>query len=248
MWVAAQLIAALQAAAARGQPFDVAILDQQMPGISGADLARRIRAMPDVGPTKLILPGSVGRPNLRNEARKVGIDAFVTKPLSRLALIAAICQIFEIAGAVPAADRQSGMPERTPAAGKSLRVLVAEDNKINQMIVREVIEGIGHQVSVAANGHEAVATALAGDYDLILMDLQMPGMGGVEATAAIRQTGGRRGQIPIIACTAHAMPEVRAEILAAGMQDLVTKPINPQELAATIRLWTGGRDSRADSI
>jgi CheY-like chemotaxis protein len=235
-------IGALQAAADRGMPFDVAILDQQMPEVSGTDLARQIRAMPDLGATKLILASSVGLPNPSDEARQVGIDAFITKPLSRATLIAALCQVLDITGPAPVAHHRCWMPERAPSATKPLRVLVVEDNEINQAIVTAVLEGMGHQVSLAMDGHGAVAAALSGDYDLILMDLQMPGMGGIEATVAIRQASGRRGRIPIIALTAHAMPEVRAEILAAGMQDLVTKPIDPQALAAVIRQWSDGHD------
>jgi two-component system sensor histidine kinase/response regulator len=100
----------------------------------------------------------------------------------------------------------------------------------------------GAPLSLAADGHEAATAALSGDYDLILMDLQMPEMGGAEATAVIRQAGGGRGQVPIIALTAHAMTEVREEILAPGMQDLVTKPTDPRESAAVIQQWSDGRD------
>jgi signal transduction histidine kinase/ActR/RegA family two-component response regulator len=128
---------------------------------------------------------------------------------------------------------------------KKLRILVAEDNQINQMIITALLEKLGHAVMIAPNGREALTAALDGDYDLILMDLQMPHMGGAEATALIRRLGGSRSEVPIIALTAHAMKEVRTEILAAGMQDLVTKPIDPEALAAAISRWSPGYGSSA---
>jgi signal transduction histidine kinase/FixJ family two-component response regulator len=140
-------------------------------------------------------------------------------------------------------ERQASAIDERPI--KKLRILVAEDNQINQMIITAMLEKLGHAVAIAQNGHEALIAALDGDFDLILMDLQMPRMGGAEATAGIRSSGGSQSKVPIIALTAHAMKEVRTEILAAGMQDLVTKPIDPEALAAAILRWSPGEGSSA---
>jgi signal transduction histidine kinase/CheY-like chemotaxis protein len=232
----------LDAAAERGTPFDVAIVDRQMPTATGSGLAEQIHAMPGLSTTKLILATSVGVQDVSDEVRWGGFDAFVAKPLHRATLVATLCQVLDIAEETSAVDGPGWMPEPISPAARPLHILVAEDNEINQVIVAEVLAGMGHQVSLVADGREAAAAALSRDFDLILMDLQMPGMGGVEATAAIRHHGGRRGRIPVIALTAHAMTEVREEILAAGMQDMVTKPIDPGDLATVIQRWSGGRD------
>jgi len=118
-----------------------------------------------------------------------------------------------------------------------LRILVVEDNEINQEIILAMIDQLGHRTVVVENGVEAIAAAADNDFDLILMDLQMPKMGGMEAVERIRRVGGQRSEVPIVAVTALAMPNVRSEILAAGMQDLVTKPIDPTALAAAIDHW-----------
>jgi two-component system sensor histidine kinase/response regulator len=238
----------LLAAADRGMPFDVAILDQQMPGIDGVELARRIRAQPGLAQTKLILATSVGLPNPSDEARHVGFDAFLAKPLTRAALTAALRQVLDATGPVPTGKRAQWTPSPNRATSAGLRILVAEDNEINQLVVMTMLDKMGHQAVLAENGYEAVDAALADDFDLILMDLQMPGMGGVEAAAGIHRAGGHRGAVPIIALTAHAMPEVRAQITAAGMQDLVTKPIDPRELSAAIARWTSPRDTDGEPV
>src|SRR5580658_942553 len=237
-----RFLEALQAAADLGRPFEVAILDQQMPEISGIDLAREIRMRPGMAATKLILATSVGLPNPSDAARRVGFSAFVAKPLSRATLIAALCRVLAIGGAGPPADSTRWTSGTAETTSRRLRILVAEDNKINQLIIMAMIEKLGHWAVIAENGEDAVAAARAGAFDLVLMDLQMPVMGGVEATAGIRRAGGVWSEIPIIALTAHAMTEVRAEILAVGMQDLVTKPIDPRELGAAIERWSSGCD------
>jgi signal transduction histidine kinase/DNA-binding response OmpR family regulator len=236
-------IEALQSAAGRGKPFDAAIIDRQMPGVDSIELARQTVAMRELGSTKLVLASSVGLPNPDDDAGPVGFDAFVTKPLRQAALVAALCDVLAIA---PEPEVSSKRPARAPLPSAApLRILVAEDNRINQMLIRALLKGMGHQATMTVDGNEAVEAALTGDYDLILMDLQMPGMGGVEATVEIRRAGGRSGRVPIIAVTAHAMAEVRKEVLASGMQDLITKPIDVKELAAAIVRWSDIGAARA---
>ncbi|MEA2755024.1 MAG: hypothetical protein QOJ54_1313 [Aliidongia sp.] len=232
------LMEALQAAADMGKPFDAAILDQRMPRITGVELARKIRGRPRLAMTKLLLAVTVGQPDLSPESWWGCFDAFVAKPVSKAGLIHSLGRVLDIAGAALSdeGERQTSGPGRAP--GDGLRILVAEDNKINQVVITAMVEQLGHRVLVAENGFEATTAALEEDFDLILMDLQMPRMGGMEAAEVIRRAGGRRSEVPIIAVTAHAMTTVRSEILAVGMQDLVTKPIDPNELARVIERWT----------
>jgi signal transduction histidine kinase/DNA-binding response OmpR family regulator len=241
-------LAALQAAADAGKPFDAAILDQQMPGVGGVELARKIQARPCLAPTKLILATAVGLPNPTDETWRVGFDAFMAKPVSRTTLIGSLCRVLNIAGAVLPAEgeRWALRPERAVAGG--LHILVAEDNEINRAIIVAMVAQMGHRTVVAGDGYDASTAALEDDFDLILMDLQMPRMGGMEATEEIRRAGGRRSLVPIIAVTAHAMTKVRSEILAVGMQDLVTKPIDPDELAMVIERWTAAPARADDAI
>jgi two-component system, sensor histidine kinase and response regulator len=231
-------LATMQAAARDGMPFDVAILDERMPELTGGDLARLIRALPGLAATKLVLATSAGLPNPSDKERRAGFDAFILKPLTRASLTTTLCKVLDIAIAQSPASRDRWAPGPDPASNREVRVLVAEDNEINQAIISAMLAGMGCQATLASNGAEAVAAALAGDYDLVLMDLQMPGMSGLEAAAGIRQAGGPRGAVPIVALTAHAMAEVRDQILAAGMQDLVSKPIEPEALATAVRQWS----------
>jgi signal transduction histidine kinase/CheY-like chemotaxis protein len=232
-----EFLAVMQAAASEGTPFDVAILDERMPTLGGGALAQKIRSMPDLAETKLILATSAGLPNPSELDRRAGFGAFILKPLSRTILTTALCKVLNIAFAQEPKARERWAPGPDPAATREIRVLVAEDNEINQTIISAMLAGMRCHATVVSNGPEVVSAALAAPYDLVLMDLQMPGMSGFEAAAAIRQAGGRGRAVPIVALTAHAMSEVRDQILDAGMQDLVSKPIAPEALASAVRRW-----------
>ena len=119
----------------------------------------------------------------------------------------------------------------------SLRLLLVEDNKVNQLVATAMLSPYGYEVHVAENGEEGVEAVISGDFDMVLMDIQMPRMDGVEATQRIRALGGKKGTIPIIAVTAHAMRGDRESYIAAGMDDYVSKPINAQILIETIQRW-----------
>ena len=225
------LLATLRTALAENHPYEVAILDQNMPDISGISLARAIRAVRGFGDLKLILATSVGLPNPSDDARHVGFDDFLAKPLKRSALIDSLCKVLGL--------ERSAAPDEIFAApiadsGAGLDILVAEDNAINQQLISTLLKKWGHRTVMVENGFGAVTTATSGDFDIILMDIQMPGMSGIEAANRIRRLPGARGTVPIIALTAHVMTGVREEVLAAGMQDHVSKPIDPQALAETI--------------
>jgi signal transduction histidine kinase/DNA-binding response OmpR family regulator len=227
---AGDLVPALRSAIGDGKPFDVAILDQNMPDVSGIALARSIRADSGFAGMKLILATSVGLPNPSDDARRVGFDDFLAKPLKRGPLVSALCRVLGLEG--PTAE---ALPATTASAGGlALDLLVAEDNAINQQLITTLLKKWGHRVTLTDNGMAAVTAAANGDFDIILMDLQMPGMSGIEAAQRIRRLAGKRGRTPMIALTAHVLSGIRDEIQAAGMQDHVSKPIAPDALAAAI--------------
>ncbi len=226
----AAALEALAQARARQRPFALALLDGHMPEMDGFMLAERIRKDRSLKHTKLILLTSAGQPEDAARSRKLGVSAFLTKPVKQSDLMDAILTTF--------GEREPVRPVKARAsrrAGPRLHILVAEDNAVNQRLVRRLLEKQGHRVTVAANGREALAEAEKHRFDLILMDVQMPEMGGFEATAAIRereQHSGRR--IPIVAMTAHALPEDRERCLRAGMDAYVPKPIRTEELLKTV--------------
>jgi signal transduction histidine kinase/CheY-like chemotaxis protein/HPt (histidine-containing phosphotransfer) domain-containing protein len=236
---AAELLPALRAAAAAGNPFEVAILDQTMPGTSGVELARELRALPEFDGLKLILATSVGLPNLSDEARRAGFDDYLSKPLKRAPLIESLCQVLDLTrdDDAPRADTGRWTAGHGDHAASSVNILVAEDNTINQQLIKALLTKWGHRVTMAVDGYQAVSAALGADYDLILMDVQMPGMSGIEAARRIRESPGQRGATPIVALTAHVLAGTRDEALDAGIQDHVTKPIDPVELAIAINRW-----------
>ena len=216
------------------RPFDVLLVDWRMPGLDGVETARRIRADSSLKSVPaIIIVTAFGREEVRSEAERVGVNGFLIKPVSQSTLVDALVEIF--APEHMAAVRKAA--EATAYDLNGLRVLLAEDNAINQQIAVELLEGVGATVDVANNGREAVDKLLAagGDirYDLVLMDLQMPEMDGYQATARIRAEP-RLVDIPIIAMTAHAMAEERDRCLAAGMRAHITKPIDPELLYRTL--------------
>ena len=223
------LMPAIRAAVAEERPYDVAILDQNMPDISGISLARSIRAVRAFADLKLILATSVGLPNPSDDARRVGFDDFLAKPLKRGPLIESLCRVLGLESTTGASTSTT----RQIAQSAAFDILVAEDNAINQQLITTLLRKWGHRVTLVENGMGAVTAAAANSYDIILMDLQMPGMSGIEAAQRIRKLSGPGGP-PIIALTAHVMPGIRDEVLAAGMQDHVTKPIDPDGLAEAI--------------
>jgi signal transduction histidine kinase/CheY-like chemotaxis protein len=242
----AEMVAALKAAIAAGKPYDVAILDQNMPDMSGITLARSIRSVQTFADMKLILATSVGLPNPSDDARHVGFDDYLAKPLKQAVLVGSLCKVlgFEgtsapLVGAGPAA----------PVAEPVLNILVAEDNAINQQLIGALLKKWKHRATIVDNGFAAVTAATNADYDIILMDIQMPGLSGIEAATRIRRLAGPRGRIPIIALTAHVMQGVREEVLAAGIDDHVSKPIDPDELSRTIaRLTLKSPSATADAV
>src|SRR6185295_13607827 len=188
------------------------------------------------GGPRLVMVTAFGRDELRDDAGLTGIEAFLVKPVSQSSVLDALVGMF--APAPGAASRAARADAATPSLG-GVRLLLAEDNEINQQIAVELLESAGARVEVANNGREAVEKLFAGGpqaYDAVLMDLQMPELDGIEATRRIRAEA-RFAKLPIIAMTAHAMVEERERCIAVGMVDHITKPIDPRVMFQTLSRW-----------
>lgn len=222
---------ALDTAAARGTAFVLALLDANMPGLDGFELAEEIRRRPALAGIRLMMLTSSGRSGNGARRRAPGIDSYLTKPVRQVDLFEAIASLMQPRpeakqGHAPVTSAEVLAAPAVPAVS-SAQVLVAEDNVVNQRVVARLLTSRGHVVTIASNGIEAVAAFRAGRFDVVLMDVQMPEMGGFEATAAIRELEqARGGRVRIIALTAHAMSSDRQRCLAAGMDGYMSKPID----------------------
>jgi len=213
-------------------PIALAIVDHMMPNLTGPDFLNAARRMPWVTIEKCILSSSAAMLN-RNQVLELGYDDSLPKPVRRTALISAVAQVLGIGEAAPQRHVQHEILPAT-AGGSLLRVLVVEDNQVNQLLVTTILAKAGMRAEVAANGVEAVQAVHQRNFDVILMDMQMPEMDGLEATRRIRQLGAMGRAVPIIAMTANAMQEDRRRCLEAGMNDFVAKPIDSGELLRKI--------------
>jgi PAS domain S-box-containing protein len=222
-----------------GDPFQGAIVDMQMPGMDGAELARAIKADGTLQELRLVLMTSLGQ---RGDARKMeeaGFAAYLTKPVRQSQIIGCLSVVLAGAGAVEPAP-----PIVTRHAIRELRrgvvrILLAEDNITNQQVAVGLLKRLGLRADAVANGAEAIKALETLPYDLVLMDVQMPEMGGLEATRQIRdpESAVRNHEVPIIAMTANAMQSDRDECLDAGMNDYVSKPVSPKALAEALDRW-----------
>ena len=238
-----QALERLRNAAGRQTHFDVAILDMQMPGMDGLELARRIKSDPEISATRLVLLTSVGQRGDASAAQGAGIAAYLTKPIRQSLLYECLSLVLaDSSGAAPSVTqptaplitRHSLAEVRARSRG---RILVAEDNPVNQKVAVKMIEKLGYRVDIAGNGREAVAASERIPYDLVLMDYHMPEMDGFEATMKIRARELGVRHIPIIAMTANAMQEDRDRCMAVGMDDFLSKPVTSKSLAAVLDRW-----------
>ncbi len=239
--------------AQRNEPYDLAILDMQMPGMDGLQLARAIKADPAISQTRLIMLSSLGRRVEAQEAKQIDIEAYLTKPVRQSKLYDAIATVMGAPAQTEPKEeeqvRRSAIREGAHRAGSSsgVRVLVAEDNAVNQKVAVKMLERLGYQADVAANGLEAVDALARIRYPAILMDVQMPEMGGYEATAEIRRRQeGTDRRTPIIAMTANAIEGEREKALAAGMDDYVSKPVKPEELGRVLARWVSQEEEEEE--
>jgi CheY-like chemotaxis protein len=224
---------ALRSAARAGTPYDLAILDAQMPDQDGFALATTIRGERALADTRLLILTSAGQRGDGERCRQLGIQAYLTKPIARADLIEAVGTV--LAGAASGAGGAADLVTRHSIAEsrQTLRILLAEDNPVNQQVATAMLVKRGHQVDVAANGREAVDAVAARAYDVVLMDIQMPEMDGFEATEKIRALP-QGGTIPIIALTAHALSGERERCLARGMTGYLAKPFKAHDLFAAV--------------
>ncbi len=221
----------------REEAYDLLLLDAKMPDMDGLETARRIMydlRLPFL--PKIIVLTSHGSEDFALQAQKLGIGTLLTKPIEPSLLLDAISSAFDLALTGKNKASAGVLPGHAPDV-QGLHVLVAEDNNINQHLVGEILESAGIVCDIAANGRDAVRMALkhTDRYDLMLMDLQMPGMDGLAAARKIRKHAKRR--FPIIALTAHAMEQDRQRCLEAGMDDHLTKPLDPAKLIQAITRW-----------
>ncbi len=214
-------------------PYDLIFMDWRMPGMDGLQATRRIKSdeLLHKQPA-IVMVTAFGREEVREEAERLGIDAFLVKPVTKSMLVDTLVTLF---APTTAETAQAAADDQHAGRLTGARILLAEDNDINQQIAVELLEGVGAHMTVANNGREAVERLQQepAAYDLVLMDLQMPVMGGYEATVKIRSDA-RFAKLPIIAMTAHATIEEKQKCLDAGMNDHISKPIDPGALFETV--------------
>ena len=222
-------------AAAAGQPYEIAVLDLCMPDVDGLELARAITAADDLGSPRLIMLTSTMQVD-RAELAAAGVREWLMKPVRGSEFYDRLVRL--MAGrepTIPAAPaRTQALAQTMPSLG---RILVVEDNEVNQLVATATVTKLGYEVDVVTNGAEAVSATAATGYSAVLMDCHMPVMDGFEATRTIRRRAGDAGRIPIVAMTAGALDGDRERCLAAGMDDYLSKPVNASELAAALARW-----------
>jgi two-component system, sensor histidine kinase and response regulator len=236
-------------------PFSLAILDMQMPGMDGEELGHIIRGTPALQDLPLVMMSSVGQRGDAARLKAVGFSAFLTKPVKQSDLYDCLATVLGFT-----ASRQE---DKTPVPylvtrhsirqdqRARYRILLAEDNVVNQKVALKILEKLGYRADAVANGLEAVKAMERGSYDLVFMDVQMPEMDGFEATAAIRaaESHDPAFHVPIIAMTAHAIKGDRERCLENGMDDYISKPIEPDAILSVLEKWLSGKtpSSRRES-
>jgi signal transduction histidine kinase/CheY-like chemotaxis protein len=239
----AAALAQLSAAREAGDPYNLILTDMHMPDMDGFALVERIRQSPELATATIMMLTSAGHRGDAARCQELGVSAYLLKPIRQSELREAVGRVLgarEHDGAIPLITRFSLRDAREPDA--YLSVLLAEDNLVNQRLVVRLLEKRGHRVVVAGTGLEALQALEKESFDLVLMDVQMPEMDGLEATAAIRGKEKSSGLYqPVVALTAHAMKGDREKCLAAGMEGYLTKPIRPQELDQLLEIYVGRR-------
>jgi PAS domain S-box-containing protein len=228
---ARKAMSCLEKALDEGVPFPLVLVDANMPEMDGFALVEQIRRNPGLAGATIMMLSSASQSGDAARCRELGVARYLTKPIGQSELLDAILQAV---GSKPqAVALLSGPSTHLPLRErrKGFRILLAEDNHVNQLLAVRLLEKRGHHVQIAGDGSEALEELKKADFDLVLMDVQMPVMGGFEATAAIREMEKGTGKhIPIVALTAHAVTGDRERCLAAGMDGYVRKPIHPEEL------------------
>ena len=244
-----EALKALQAANEAGSPFDIGVLDHQMPGMDGIALARQIKKTPAFAPLHLLMLSSATTGEDTSDAAEAGIGVVLRRPLRQEALLHTLCALVGLPDR-RRNPRTASLPTAVPEERRStVRILLAEDNPTNRKVAVRMLEKRGYSVDIAVNGLEALrmeefGTQAQTPYDLVLMDCQMPEMDGWETTRQLRRretVEGRKRRLPVIALTAGAMTEDREMCLASGMDDYLTKPLNAEVLFTTLERHLAGR-------
>jgi signal transduction histidine kinase/DNA-binding response OmpR family regulator/HPt (histidine-containing phosphotransfer) domain-containing protein len=244
-----QALDLLDRAVSQGKPYDVLFLDWQMPGMNGIELAEKVRARPYGHMPEMVLVTGYGREEVLRSAEEIGIGNVLVKPVNGSMLFDSVTRLFGT-GQANVRDDPTERSEVTLAAIRGAKVLLVDDNDLNQEVGTELLRGAGLVVDVAENGQVAVDKVRAGHFDVVLMDMQMPVMDGVTATRTLRAMP-EFNELPIIAMTANAMQSDRETCRAAGMNDHVAKPIEPRDLFACLLRWVRYRapvDGKAASL
>jgi PAS domain S-box-containing protein len=241
-----EALSIMNAEAARGKAFDLAVLDMQMPGMDGLELARTIKKDPRFAATRLVMLTSVDRQEDPDALRETGVDAYLTKPVKQSQLFDCLTMVMssdietrEIKSGLIALDERSAELTAEPAG--NLRILIAEDNPVNQKVALFQLQKLGYLADVVDNGRRAIEALAKSHYDVIFMDCQMPELDGYEATRDVRAIEGDERHTWIIAMTANSLEGDRQKCLDAGMDDYVSKPVKPEHLQAALNRFTGMR-------
>jgi len=233
-----QALLEIDRAAEDGKPYELVLMDWKMPGMDGIETARRLKqnTEPAITP-KIIMVTAYGREEIMQQAQGVDLEGFLIKPVNASVLFNTIMDVFgKIVDKRPKRKEVDAIDQEALRKIRGARILLAEDNEINQQVATEILESAGLVITIANNGKEAVDAVQQNEFDAVLMDIQMPEMGGYEATEEIRKLE-LATRIPIIAMTAHAMAGDREKSLEAGMDDHVTKPIDPDQLFSALVKW-----------
>ena len=236
---------ALMSAELKTRPFEVALIDHQMPDCDGAELGRRINAADSLlKSTRLVLLTSSGQKSDVTRFEELGFAGFLLKPVALRELAACLETVLSAKAAEWHSRTQGIVTQPVPALGaKKRRILLAEDNLVNEKVATHTLRKLGYEVHAVANGRDAVSAWRDGRYDLILMDCQMPVLDGYEATREIRALEAGKRHIPIVALTAHAMKDDDAKCMAAGMDQHLTKPLDRERLQACLDQYLEGDGS-----
>jgi signal transduction histidine kinase/CheY-like chemotaxis protein/HPt (histidine-containing phosphotransfer) domain-containing protein len=232
----AEAEAAAELARAENKPFDVILVDRDLPDTSGLELGKLLRAATEGSATKVLLVAPLGPLSTSHRLNRTVFDGLITKPIGRRDLVVRLKRAVageDLDAAIAPEPRLQARPPG-PASG---RILVAEDNAINRLLAVTLLEGAGYEVVVAADGAEAIETTRQIKVDIVLMDVQMPNVDGVQATQAIRRLGEAHRKLPIIAMTANAMAGDREFYLGAGMNDYIAKPLVPSKFLEVVARW-----------
>ena len=248
----AEALARLTEAADQGTPFQIALLDRMMPEMDGVELGRRIKEIPSLKETHLVMMTSFGKRGDAAALYAMGFDAYLTKPVRAAELQDCLSLLLGRKNASTGSDRPPLLTrfKVAEAAVKPFRLLLVEDNPTNQLVALAMLKKLGYRADVVSSGRDAIDTLTAFRYDLVLMDCQMPNLDGFETTERIRHSKDIASSptLPIIAMTAHALKGDKEKCLAAGMNDYLSKPVHPLDLAEMLQHWLPNTSGTGDSF